>query len=130
MISRFKSLVNSPVTEIAVNILICCWVTVSVSLSLHHEWTDIAMAAAVGQGFVLLSLLLWIAYIIAAKKSVREMPLKARRAIETCSWLFMIYCLLVNFFPSLAWRGMIQASWLSLSVCIGYFINQKIEERS
>lgn len=121
-----KNLGNSPVTEFTINILICCWVTVTVSLKLDGKWTVIPIIAGYVSGIVLIFLIIWTIYILTTKKVVNEMPVKSRRAIETCSWVFMIYCLLVNISPSLAWNGMIQIAWISFGVCIGYFINQKV----
>lgn len=124
--NQLKNLSNSAVTEIVMGMLICCWVTVSVILRVHNEWTGAAVAASLGGGIVLAAWLVWSNYILATKRVVKEMPVKPRRAIEVCSWVLLVYCLLVNIFPTLAWGGMVQIAWLALAVCAGYYLNQRL----
>ena len=121
-----KDVFNTPFSEIAINLIVSCWVTITVSLNLDKDWTDIAVGAAIAGGIILVLLLVWATVMLVMKKQVTVMPFRVRKMFEGCGWFLLAYCILTNMIPELAVKSMIPVSWIVSGICIITFVNTRL----
>ncbi len=102
MVKRINNILNSLVSEIAMLIVVCCMVVISVSFKTHGLWTDTAVVSTVIGGIVLLAWMVWAAVVVAFRKNVRKMPLRSHIVLESASRILFLYWLYITGAPVIA----------------------------
>ena len=73
---RINNILNSLVSEIAMLIVVCCMVVISVSFKTHSLWTDTAVVSTVIAAKVVFAWIVWAAFGFAFNKKVMKKPIR------------------------------------------------------
>ncbi len=109
MRDRIIRIFNSTASEVAILVIVCCLIVITLTNEAYGKWNDAAVIAALLAGVVLVSLLLWATIMLITKKEVKEMAPKPRIVIENVSRLLWLYWAFLVFNPivALIWAAFI-----------------------
>ncbi len=109
MRNRIIRIFNSTASEVAILVIVCCLIVITLTNEAYGKWNDAAVIAALLAGVVLVSLLLWATIMLITKKEVKEMAPKPRIVIENVSRLLWLYWAFLVFNPivALIWAAFI-----------------------
>lgn len=109
MVNRLKCIFNSAMCELSMLVVTCCMVVNMEALKHSGAWTGVAVGSALAGGVVLAVLLVWATVMIAAGKTVSEMPPRPRVIVETASrLLFLCWLFIATSLPfALVWLAFI-----------------------
>lgn len=96
MNNQIRNIFNSTASEVSILAIICCLISMSLSIESYGKWNIIAVVSTIIGALVLLWLLVWATIMLFSKKEVIEMPTKPRLIVESISRLLFLYWLYVT----------------------------------
>lgn len=111
MRNRIKNVFNSAVSEFSMLAIVCCMVMIAVTMQSNGAWTYVAGSASLIGGIVLFGWLIWLIYVFVKNKTVKEMAMKPRFVVESCSRLLLLYWIYIVTSPILALIWLVLIVW-------------------
>ena len=96
MNNQIRNILNSTASEVSILAIICCLISMSLSIGPYGKWNIFAVVSTIIGAFILLGLLVWGTIMLFSEKEVREMPTKPRLIVESISRLLFLYWLYVT----------------------------------
>ena len=96
MNNQIRNIFNSIASEVSILAIICCLISMSLSIEFYGKWNTISVVSTIIGALVLLWLLVWATVMLFSKKEVKEMPTKPRLIVETIGRLLFLYWLYIT----------------------------------
>ncbi len=109
MRNQIRNIFNSTLSEVSMLVIICCLISMNLSIELYGKWNIIEVVSIIIGALVLFSLLAWTTVMLFSKKEVKEMPIKPRIIIESISRLLFLYWLYItaDLIAAIIWAALI-----------------------
>lgn len=91
MKEQVKNVFNSAPCEIAMLLILCSMIVTTLALKADGAWTVVSATAAIAGTAVFAWLLVWVSYKVIKRVPVKAMAPKPLFAVETCTWILLLY---------------------------------------